>query len=441
MIASKGTSYVSNEKIRDIYSICPICLKKITGSIVHRDNNIFLDKSCSEHGGFSIKVSEHPSDYKILSDFYFNFVPKASYQKEYYICATRECNINCPICYLDHCKDKTDITEEVLTKKIDLLKNVERFTFTHGEPTVDKDLAPKIRILKERKKLVNIHTNGIKLANYSYAERLKEAGLDHVSLQFDGFEKSTYQALRGKNLLEEKLRTLDNLKKLSIPVTFNVTIAKGINDNELGPIFDFVVKNLHIKDVSYITYCHYDPNDRNLDKYIMPDDLLLYMEKHTKGKILRQDIIEFQKLFYAYCSAFNKSKCFNYYHYLVIRTKKGYYGIDKYINLNKISVHLERYKEAKTNISRYSLLKILFLSLKIKSLLLLPIGLSLFLKGWHSKNLNNFFVVTFASICDPYKYDAQIALNCGQGIITQEDEHKNYGTYVIEEMQKERNAI
>ncbi|MBU0468376.1 MAG: radical SAM protein [Candidatus Omnitrophica bacterium] len=426
--------------IRQTKSVCPICLKEIAGNIIDRDGSVLLDKTCDDHGTFNIVISNFPQDYKALSECYFHFVPTSSQQKEYYLCATRQCNINCPICFLDHCQDKSELTEDRLIEKMNTLKNVERFTFSHGEPTVDKNLPDKIRLLKKGGKLVNIHSNGVKLSDYNYASSLKSAGIDHVSLQFDGFDENTYLTLRGQKLLDVKLAALDNLKKLSIPVTLNITVAKGINDNELGKIFDFVVKNNNIKDVSYITYCHYDSKDNNLDKYMMPDDLLLYLEKHTQGKILREDLVEFQKLFYAYCNAFNKSKCFNYYHYFVIRTKTGYCGIDKYINLKRIGNMINSHRIKNKMISRFALLKILFSSLKLKSLLLIPFGLSLFLKGGYPKNPRKFFVVTFASICDPYKYDAQIALNCGQGIVTQTDVHKNYGTYVIEEMQKERES-
>ncbi|HBG62603.1 MAG: hypothetical protein A2Y03_05690 [Omnitrophica WOR_2 bacterium GWF2_38_59] len=426
--------------IRITKSVCPECLKEIQGNIIERESRILFEKYCVEHGTFNIVVSRFPEDYKMLSDCYFHFVPTSSIQKEYYICATRKCNINCPICFLYHCQDKAELSEDRLIKKMRELKCVERFTFSHGEPTLDETLPVKIRILKKGAKLVNIHTNGLKLSDYKYAASLKAAGIDHVSLQFDGFNIDTYIALRGQDLLEVKLKALDNLRMLSIPATLNVTVSKGVNDNEMGKIFDFVVKNKNIKDISYITYCHYDPKNNNLDRYIMPDDLLLYLENYTKGKILRKNIVAFQKLFYAYCSAFKKSKCFNYYHYLIIRTNDDYCPIDQYIDLNKVGPKIDNYKIKNKIISRFTLLKILLSSLKPKSLLLTPYGLSLFFKGGYPKDPGKLFVVTFASICDPYKYDAQIALNCGQGIVTQTDEHKNYGTYIIEELKKERTS-
>jgi hypothetical protein len=289
---------------------------------------------------------------------------------------------------------------------------------------------------------VNIHTNGIKIADFKYASLLKDAGINQVSLQFDTFSQEKNSALRGENNSDYKSQALKNLKKLKIPVTLNVTIAKGVNEDEIGRIFDYATKERFIKDISFIAYCHYDhAQDDFLGKYMMPDELITYIGDYSANRISRNDIICFQKLFYAYMSIFRIRKCFNYFHYLVVRRKGGYLPINDFINVKKASFMLDLLENKKRKPTFLVLFRILLSSLKLKSLLLLPYGaLMLFRKGYLQKS-GKFLAVTFATICDPYKYDSSIADNCGQGIIINENVYESYGTFLMQEMQRKKQDI
>ena len=427
--------------IRETASVCPVCLEPLQACVRVTGTAVYLEKSCRRHGLFKVLLSTHPEDYKLLSDCYFSLIPDVLEQREYYVCASMRCNIRCPICFLPYCQERRPLSLRDLTAVLDDKPSVERFTFSHGEPTLNPQLPEMIQILKKAGKVVNIHTNGVKLADYEYAASLKRAGMDHVSLQFDGFRDEVYEALRGEKMLEIKMRALDNLKALGIPVTLNVTVARGLNDQEWGAIFDYVVRNHFIKDVSYITYCHYSPEEKDHERAMMPDDLLSSLVEHSAGRIRRADVIAFQKLFYAYLSAFRKKKCFNYYHYFVVRTRDGYRGIGQYLDLLKIAANIDAVMSKNQIMTKKKLFQILFSGLRGKSLALIPYGLRLLLRGGYPKKPGKFLVVTLASICDPYKYDARIALNCGQGIVTQTTQHESYGTYIIDEMKLSRSPL
>ena len=58
-----------------------------------------------------------------------------------------------------------------------------------------------------------------------------------VYLQFDGFKTSTYQALRGQDLLPIKQKAIEHLNKYKIPTTLVMTVTDGINDDEVGAVF------------------------------------------------------------------------------------------------------------------------------------------------------------------------------------------------------------
>lgn len=429
---------ITKEILRKTDSVCPVCMDTIPAFIVEKQGSIYIEKKCQLHGVFEILVSSHPDDYKTLSETYFYFMPPSLQQKEYYLCATTRCNTGCPICFLKQCHNNIGDLSLDEIRRIGANKNIKRFTFSHGEPTLCDNLPGMIKILRGYHKIVNIHTNGIRIANSQYAYSLKAAGISHISIQFDGFSDKTYSDLRGRHLLNYKLRALHNLKKLSIPVTLNVTIAKGVNEFEIGKIFDYAIKEVFIKDVSFITYCHYGSAQNNMDKYIMPDELLAYIEEHSAKKILRKDIVLFQKLFYAYTSVFKKRKCFNYYHYLVVRTKRGYSPINEFINLKKAARLLDLIRDQDKILTRFVFFRILLSSLKLKSLSLFCDGFFIFLRGGYPRKPSKFLAITFATICDPYKYDSSIANNCGQGIITSSNVYDSYGTYLMQDICKER---
>jgi len=427
----------SNNILRKTYSFCPVCMEQVEAFIVDRNNTVYLEKTCNQHGNFSILICEDAKEYSQLQDFYFNIVPQKLPQAEYYLHVTNSCNISCPVCFLDFSENGRELPLDSVRNLV-LKKGVKRVTFSHSEATTCESLPEMVKMLRRSGKIVNIHTNGIRLADSNYVSSLKSAGIHHISLQFDGFNDKTYIKLRGGEFLNTKLKALDNLRKLSIPVTLNVTIARGVNEDQVGTIFDFALKERFIKDISFITYSNYERDGDNMDKYIMPSQLLKNVEEHSQGKISRKAIYLFQKVFYAYCSAFNKRKCFYYYHYLVLRGVNGYTGVDEILDLERACRALDHLKEDGLRINRIRFLAILIGSLRVKSLLLFPSSLAMLFRGGFPRKPGRLLVLTFATICDPYKYDSQIAVNCGQGIFGLEDSHESYGTFLMKDYKRRR---
>jgi uncharacterized radical SAM superfamily Fe-S cluster-containing enzyme len=426
--------------IRGTRSVCPVCMEDLAAVILERSQKVYLRKECQRHGRFEILISNNAQEYRDLEDCYVYFNANNLVQSEYYLNASTKCNMDCPLCYLRYCQSTNELSMARI-KDVSRLKQIKRFTFSHGEPTTVDSLFQIIAYLKSAKKIVNMHTNGMKIADYAYAKKLKFSGIDHVSIQFDGFNDQIYQGLRGQKAKDDKLKALENLKTLGVPVTLNATIAKHVNEDQVGQIFDYALKNKFIKDISFITYSEYAPTKDNLDKYIMPDDLIDNISLHTKGKISRQDLILFQKLFYAYCSVIKKRKCFYYYHYMVVRTPQGYAPISEFIDLKKFSIKLGKIKQKKQKLNLLSFLFMISVCLNPKSFILAISGFKEFFKGGFPSGTIKLLTLTFATICDPYKYDQAIAAHCGQGIITDEQIKESYGTFLIEQMKKAENRI
>jgi uncharacterized radical SAM superfamily Fe-S cluster-containing enzyme len=88
---------------------------------------------------------------------------------------------------------------------------------------------------------VYVNTNGIRLADRDFAERLAARG-ERVSvyLQFDGFKRTTLELLRGRgDLLETKLRAADHCDQLGVATVPVMTLTPGVNDDEVGAFLRF----------------------------------------------------------------------------------------------------------------------------------------------------------------------------------------------------------
>jgi uncharacterized radical SAM superfamily Fe-S cluster-containing enzyme len=112
-----------------------------------------------------------------------------------------------------------------------------------GEPALHPGLLRIIAAARLMFPAVQLNTNGLAIAaDPSLAAALKKAGLSWVFLQFDSLRDETLKVLRGKALSAQKLAAVDNLEKAGQPTVLVPTVAKGVNDGELGELVAFAVK-------------------------------------------------------------------------------------------------------------------------------------------------------------------------------------------------------
>src|SRR5262249_19287977 len=98
-----------------------------------------------------------------------------------------------------------------------------------------------------------INTNGIKIAqDSSFASRLSAymPGFE-VYLQFDSLRPDALRELRGEDLTDVRRRALDHLNEHNISTTLVVTLKKGLNDDEIGQIIDFALKQRCVRGVTF----------------------------------------------------------------------------------------------------------------------------------------------------------------------------------------------
>lgn len=418
-----------NKLIRETKSVCPKCLKKIRADILEIDDNVYMVKECQGHGRFQLLLSRHPHYYRELSDFYFSVINKSYSQHDYIVHLTNRCNLNCPICLADaNIRSTEDYPKDDLREFLKGKKNF-KIDLMGAEPSMRKDLPAIIRMVKKSGNIAALHTNGIKLADLSYLRGLKDAGLDEVHFQFDGFDDHIYEKIRGEKLLQIKLKVLENLEKLNISTDLKPTVVKGVNEDHMVKILDFAVKHRFVKEVFFLGCRHLGrAKDLPIEGCIMPDELIDVLEEQTNGKISRQNILRFQKLYFTFLSIFCKRKCFYVHHFLISRQKKGYITIDKIIDLEYIEKKLDRFKQLNMSNKKVALF-FLFFSLLPKFLTIKGISLLkdflilkiLFMFGFNlSKFPKKIILLGFISACDVHSFDYQISKNCGKGAVSVE---------------------
>lgn len=160
----------------------------------------------------------------------------------YEILLNYNCNASCMFCSQGSFDKSLNASFEHIVREIYQAKKsgYKRLGLSGGEPTIRSDL---VKIIKFAKKIgfdfIRIQTNGIKLANADFAEKLVEAGLTFCKFSFVSDDAQIHNSLvKVKGAWEKAIRGLENLKKLKIRLGNNILINR-FNYKRLTEIINF----------------------------------------------------------------------------------------------------------------------------------------------------------------------------------------------------------
>ena len=315
-------SGVKLQVIKETKSLCPECLKVLDATIFEEDNKVFIEKECPEHG----KVTElYWSDYEQYQraetlraegtgldnprtetkdgcPYDCGICPEhKSHTGLAIIDITNRCNLTCPVCFANAAAAGY-VYEPTKEQIFEMLKNLRRnepvpppaLQFSGGEPTIRKDL---FELVKKAKELgfhhVEVNTNGLRLAqDVDFAKGLVEAGLSTIYLQFDGLTSDVYKFTRGIDLLDIKMKAIENCREAGLSIVLVVTLVKGVNDHQIGDIIRFAKDNFDIVrcvNVQPVSICGRIPQDEREKMRITIPDFMKDVEEQTEGKIKQSD--------------------------------------------------------------------------------------------------------------------------------------------------------
>lgn len=311
------------QTIKSTKSICPECLKAVDATIFEENGKVFIKKECSEHGFFQELYWSDYEQYQRAEKFRCDgdgienprTVTDKNCPLDCGICpehrshtalaiidVTNRCNLTCPVCFANAAAAGY-VYEPTQEQVVGMLENLRAtkpvpataLQFSGGEPTIRNDLFELVRKAKELGfKHVEVNTNGVRISkNVEYARELKAAGVSTVYLQFDGLTPDIYKFIRGLDLLDMKMRAIENLRQAGFDsVVLVVTLVKGVNDSQLGDIIRFAATNFDVVrcvNVQPVSLCgRLPPQEREKMRITIPDFMSL-VEEQTKGDIKVSD--------------------------------------------------------------------------------------------------------------------------------------------------------
>jgi len=262
-------------------SICSTCLARVEAKILLKDDRVYLEKWCPEHGRERVLIADDADYYRKSREVFIKTpeMPRRFNTEQRWGCPydcglcpehmqhsclslieiTDHCNLRCPICYADsgpHRPGFRDLAtvERMLDAVVANEGEPDVVQISGGEPTLHPDFFAILDAAKRRPiRHLMVNTNGLRIAKEAdFAARLKEyePGFE-LYLQFDSLRDEVHQDLRGAKLSEVRKRALERLNEHDISTTLVVTVKKGLNDHELGEIVEFALKQPCVRGVTF----------------------------------------------------------------------------------------------------------------------------------------------------------------------------------------------
>jgi radical SAM protein with 4Fe4S-binding SPASM domain len=142
---------------------------------------------------------------------------------------TFRCQNDCVHCYAGGPHETPELNTEQWKQGIDRLSEIGVFivTFTGGEPTLREDLPDLLLYAQNKGMVTGLITNGRKLKDKGYVEKLEKAGLDFVQVTLESHKPLIHDSMTGaKGSWKETLAGIRNAVQSQIYVSTNTTLSK-----------------------------------------------------------------------------------------------------------------------------------------------------------------------------------------------------------------------
>ena len=192
----------------------------------------------------------------------------AFFPKYFEIETINACNARCKMCTItDWNKQDSVIMSDFLFEKfVNEVSGYSHWVETvslnkHGEPTLDKKLSQRVKMLKDVGiKKTTFATNG-QLLKPELIEKLLDAGLDDIMISLDGVTKETFEAIRGRLNYDVVLQNTLGLIRIRDQRKSDMTIRVRMvlmdeNRHELNGWLDFWKSKLTARDQIYAKPVH-----------------------------------------------------------------------------------------------------------------------------------------------------------------------------------------
>ncbi len=162
----------------------------------------------------------------------FSQMPSAPYRMD--LALTYRCNNDCAHCYNDRPRTFPELDTASWKRILDRLWEIgiPHVVFTGGEPTLRNDLPELVAHAERNGQITGINTNGRRMKDPAFLQRLLDAGLDHVQITFESHEPAVHDHMvRHNGAWQETVAGLKNALATRLYVMTNTTL---LQDNRPG---------------------------------------------------------------------------------------------------------------------------------------------------------------------------------------------------------------
>lgn len=288
-----GMSLRGDRILRYVNAFCPLChdenperplaeVPRASGYLVARDDRVWLERGCRNHGLVRTLYDEDPEILAYLEEWTAptkahmpdtagNFLPiPEAYlyglpeMQTQHTCILLEdiaetCNLRCPTCFADSSPELRGVVPvaEILANVDQRLarenNRLDVLMLSGGEPTLHPEFAMLLTELTARPVTrILINTNGVLLARDDALLDLITEHRDRVEvyLQYDGSSAAASKHHRGGDLRRIKAEAVRRLSEREIFTTLVMTVALGVNDGEIGDVVRLALDTPYVGGIS-----------------------------------------------------------------------------------------------------------------------------------------------------------------------------------------------
>jgi uncharacterized radical SAM superfamily Fe-S cluster-containing enzyme len=279
---------------------------EIKAQIVEEDGRVLMRKVCEKHGPFEDVLSIDADFTRRIEGLFFGRDFRCSDDADVHrhgtstiqygrgavltVDLTNRCNMMCNPCFMDanqvgyvHEPEFEDI-KAILDRAVSFKpKRQVIILFSGGEPTLSPFFLEAVAYAKKIGFYrVLAATNGIRFAqSEEFTREAHEAGLHGAYLQFDGTTNEKNEHRGVGNLFDVKLQAIENMAKVGMKTTLVTTIVNGINNDAIGPIVDFAVRNIDKVQTIAFQPVSFTGRDEDID------DATRYARRYTLAQMVK----------------------------------------------------------------------------------------------------------------------------------------------------------
>jgi len=457
----------------DTKSICPECQKKIDAQLTQANGKITIKKQCQEHGDFEATHWQSPPIYKHMQTYdQFQYLGDLNAPKDPagcpYVCetcikhasgtvigvidVTKRCNFKCAVCFSTFPEQEKVDYEPTKEALIDMLEFVSKanpkppaILFSGGEPLEREDMPEIIAAAHKLKFMTILATNGTHLVDTpEIAKKLKDNGLNIVYLSFDSFHEEFNKKVRGRELVEIKLKAIEVCREHDMEIILVNTLMKSLNDKEVGDMIRFAAKNSDIvrglifQPIAFTGRATENPFRENFREWSFAEDV----EKQTGGEIKATDLYPMsvmtspikimRKFMQKPWPLFSCSPQCGIVNWIYVSEDGKMFPVNRFVNFDRFFNYIRKTAENAESKGKYSLLSSLFMASMLSMNMLLvtqEVGMVTLMKSIMKMHLapsyqslgkirRRIFLLGCMAFMDSYNFDVNRVRRCVVHYIT-----------------------